>query len=794
MPSPSIEVPVSVCIPIYNGALYIREAIHSILKQTVIPQEIIVSDSGSSDHTEDIVREEALRTTIKTTILPAKTPGMVSNWNSTIRAVSGKYVKFVFQDDLLQPDCLEKMVALAESDERIGFVFSPRELLVEPSAEGDAITKWLLKYQNLSAAFGELKTNQPGAVLLRSRKLLQQPLNKIGEPTAVLVRTRLFDEVGLFNERMRQLVDMEMWIRLMAICHVGYVSEPLVSVRIHPARASNRQFIEAVDRFEQNCLRDTLRTPEIYPLLHRRVRRGLDSSRRGARSFSRGALTSVQRGVLATSSYIHRYTVALQQLRRVRTVAEQVTFDEAYAFAEAEIGIVQNREELQWLFGLVRAARPRVVLEIGLDFGGTFFLWSRAAALDAHLLAVDAKPVGRFGEWSPFSLVRRGFAIGSQRVTLLMDSDSHSETTRQRVAQLLRGRPIDFLFIDGARGVEGVWQDFNLYSPFVAPGGLVAFHDISQNPEEWPNGVAQFWREFTAQHETRECVAGGEPGFGIGVYRVPSDTRNYGSNTTSKEARVSPPPIRGCDPLIPPDSLHCVGSLGPANFVAVGEEFFRYFVDLCELRPGDRVLDIGSGTGRMARPLTTYLRDGSYEGMDIVAPSVRWCQSAYTSRWPNFHFHFADIYNKAYNPDGKYVASEYLFPFESSSFDFVFLTSVFTHMLPQDMEHYLSEIVRVLKANKRCLATYFLINQGSRKLINEGLSYYNFKYELPGCRVESVDTPESVVGYEESHVRALYAKYGLDITRPVLHGTWCKRKDGLSWQDMIIATNSADCV
>src|SRR6266487_4834455 len=179
------NVPVTVCVPIYNGALYIRDAIHSILNQTVIPQEIILSDSGSSDGSENIVREEARRAQAKLIILPTKTPGMVANWNSTIRAASGKYIKFLFQDDLLHPDCLEQMVTLAESDERIGLVFSPREFLVEPSAEEDPLTKWLQKYHNLSAAFGRLKTSQPGSLLLRSQELLQEPFNKIGEPTAV---------------------------------------------------------------------------------------------------------------------------------------------------------------------------------------------------------------------------------------------------------------------------------------------------------------------------------------------------------------------------------------------------------------------------------------------------------------------------------------------------------------------------------------------------------------------------------------------------------------------------------
>ena len=265
-------VPVSVCLPIYNGALYLRDAIHSILNQTVIPQEIIISDSGSSDGSENIVREEARRAQAKLIILPTKTPGMVANWNSAIRAASGKYIKFLFQDDLLHSNCLEEMVKVAESDKRIGLVFSPRELLVEPSAENDPLTKWLQKYQNLSAAFGNLKTNQPGSLLLRSSELLQQPLNKIGEPTAVLVRTDLFGNVGLFNENMRQLVDMEMWVRLMATSHVGYIPRALSSVRVHARQASSRHTTQEIDRFEKDRLQDTLRTSAIYPLLHWRVK------------------------------------------------------------------------------------------------------------------------------------------------------------------------------------------------------------------------------------------------------------------------------------------------------------------------------------------------------------------------------------------------------------------------------------------------------------------------------------------------------------------------------------------
>jgi SAM-dependent methyltransferase len=226
------------------------------------------------------------------------------------------------------------------------------------------------------------------------------------------------------------------------------------------------------------------------------------------------------------------------------------------------------------------------------------------------------------------------------------------------------------------------------------------------------------------------------------------------------------------------------------NYREVGEEFFHYFVNIGGVQPNHRVLDVGSGTGRMALPLTKYLKSGSYEGMDIVASSVGWCQKTYSSRYPNFRFHFSYIYNKLYNPTGKHSAPEYRFPFETSSFDFVFLTSVFTHMLPDGLYNYLSEVVRVLKSDGRCLITYFLMNAESLKLIDAKVSDTTFKHELSGCRVENSDVPEAVVAYDESAVRNLYQKHRLNLLEPIHFGKWCGRENGLSWQDMIVARKS----
>ncbi|OPZ14382.1 MAG: hypothetical protein BWZ10_01923 [candidate division BRC1 bacterium ADurb.BinA364] len=235
------------------------------------------------------------------------------------------------------------------------------------------------------------------------------------------------------------------------------------------------------------------------------------------------------------------------------------------------------------------------------------------------------------------------------------------------------------------------------------------------------------------------------------------------------------------DPLIPPSGLRDVGE---GDFIQIGREFLRYFIELAGLRPDERVLEAGCGKGRMARALAEYLEiPGRYDGFDIDARSIAWCQRAYARRHPNFHFHFADIRNSHYNPGGRFDPSRYRFPFESEFFDFVFLTSVFTHMLPGPVENYCSEICRVLKPGGRAFITYFLLPAGAKG----GSGDFSFEHALPGCRTQSAETPESAVAYEEPAIRALYAKCGLQIWEPIRYGLWRGPGPGFSYQDLVIA-------
>ena len=241
------------------------------------------------------------------------------------------------------------------------------------------------------------------------------------------------------------------------------------------------------------------------------------------------------------------------------------------------------------------------------------------------------------------------------------------------------------------------------------------------------------------------------------------------------------------DGLTPPERMIFVGAAG--DFKKIGEEFLRYFIELGDLKSNERVLDVGCGIGRMAVLLTKYLdKRGSYEGFDIVADGINWCRKKITPKYPNFHFQLADVFNKRYNPNGKYKASKYKFPYENESFDFIFLISVFTHMLPQDMENYFCEIARILKRDERCLVTFFLLNKESLQLINTRKSTLDFKYKFGKYRTKNINIPEAAVCYDEAFVLGLYEKYGLKIKQPIRYGSWCGRSNFLSYQDIIIAS------
>lgn len=233
----------------------------------------------------------------------------------------------------------------------------------------------------------------------------------------------------------------------------------------------------------------------------------------------------------------------------------------------------------------------------------------------------------------------------------------------------------------------------------------------------------------------------------------------------------------------PPRSLITVGD---GNFNQIGEEYLGYFIRIGGLQPEARVLEIGCGIGRMAIPLTMYLNEkGNYDGFDIARAEVFWCKKNITPRFANFNFHHIDVRNDQTNPKGKFRARSYRFPLAAGQYGFVFLTSVFTHMLMEDIENYLQEISRVLKPGGRSLATYFLLAEGTREQLRKMNS--RFRHPYAAGLVIDPKMPEASIAHEEKTIRSLYQKFNLRILEPLHYGSWSGRGEFLSSQDIIVA-------
>jgi ubiquinone/menaquinone biosynthesis C-methylase UbiE len=228
-------------------------------------------------------------------------------------------------------------------------------------------------------------------------------------------------------------------------------------------------------------------------------------------------------------------------------------------------------------------------------------------------------------------------------------------------------------------------------------------------------------------------------------------------------------------PLVPAEWDMFEGPSRLDKFKANGEEFLEIYKSVCGLQPDEIMLDVGSGIGRKTLGLTGYFGPTArYEAIELVPAGVKWCSERYTPRFPNFRFQLIDVYNKDLNPTGRYKPSEFRFPFDDDTFTFVMLGSVFTHLLPNDLSHYLAEIHRVMARGGRCLITYFLLNDESRPLMAAGRSTPDLRFGAGVYRAVSEEQPEDAIGYDEPWLMEQYHRIGLTV-KNVYYGSWCDR-------------------
>ena len=228
---------VSVCLPTYNGAEYVEEALRSILDQTYQDFELLIVDDGSTDATLDIVQSFS-DPRIKLHRNPERL-GIPANWNRCLELAAGEFVCVFHQDDVMQPENLERKVQLLSTDPTLGFVHSAVEPLVDESAP-TSFANWI-EDATEDTVFGGLEYFR--TLLLRG--------NRVCAPTVMARRHALLEQGG-FNKDLGFACDYAMWLRLCMTYRVGFLARPLVRYRWHGGNASHAyQFERGVEEITE---------------------------------------------------------------------------------------------------------------------------------------------------------------------------------------------------------------------------------------------------------------------------------------------------------------------------------------------------------------------------------------------------------------------------------------------------------------------------------------------------------------------------------------------------------------
>lgn len=256
--------------------------------------------------------------------------------------------------------------------------------------------------------------------------------------------------------------------------------------------------------------------------------------------------------------------------------------------------------------------------------------------------------------------------------------------------------------------------------------------------------------------------------------------------------RQSPGPLHESGLPYPPlDLMVAIGSTSEENFDAIGREFVGHFRDLAGLDESSTVLDIGCGSGRMARQLMPVLEHGTYDGFDIDKRLIDWCEANIAPRNRRFRFKLIDVSNNYYNKDGTVRPEEASFPYPPAAFSLVTACSVFTHLVPGSASRYFEEVRRVMAPGGKCLFTAFLLNDESRALIADGKAMLAFKPIDENYSSSNPDASEAAIAIDEGWLRRELIRAGLDVVS-VSPGAWCGRTQFLTSHDVLVVAPQAD--
>lgn len=530
---------VSVILPVYNGERTIEATIQSLLDQTFKSFELVVCIDGTNDASEFIVNsfgDYRIRT-----IRNEKNLGLGRTLNRLVSQLhpSTKYIAIAEQDDYYYPYRLQKQVEHLEKNENCVLVSGIAEHF-----DGETV-----------------KSTFPG-LLVRgdnypSDKIENFLLNYCDQIKVVnscmMIRKSFHLNNGLYFSMHYPSISVD-WSYVLRVSLLGKIDGlniPLVRLDRRAIRSSltmnkDKQFSAAREvlrafRFEnsnyvtQSVYRNALTTQHLLEISSSTR---LKAAYSFVKYFSQNPFDSRWLALIKKktmhNSFISKLTDRLklflskQRLNKfmrsndIDNIISATRLYEGYG-VYSRISMSQKKLEIEQLANEVKNLNPKIVVEIGTRKGGTLFVWCRYTSAET-IISIDL-PNGIHGGGYPEAkkkLYKHFLSDAKNRTLHLLQCDSHDLSTIEKLKELLEGRPIDFLFIDGDHTYNGVKSDFINYGELVRPGGIIAFHDIVENLTDHEDAqtieVPKFWKELKMKYPYKELIQSkGQVNMGIGL-------------------------------------------------------------------------------------------------------------------------------------------------------------------------------------------------------------------------------------------------------------------------------------
>ena len=228
---------VSVLVPTYNGERYLRECLDSVIGQTDHNWELVIVDDCSTDRTFEIAQSYARRDPRVRLERNPRNLGLVRNWNRAATLARGQWMKFLFQDDIIAPRCLERMLTATSVGASI--VSCRRDFLFDERTTDD-VRRFYAEIPSIESVLGSASYLPAGRVC--DMAIDHPGVNMIGEPTAVMLRNDVFSRFGSFNTDLIEIADSEYWIRVASHTGLHHVPDVLAQFRVHDESTTARNF------------------------------------------------------------------------------------------------------------------------------------------------------------------------------------------------------------------------------------------------------------------------------------------------------------------------------------------------------------------------------------------------------------------------------------------------------------------------------------------------------------------------------------------------------------------------